>query len=247
MTEVRPIIYNDPLMPQERQTIGIIDQDPRRIRHVMIVLGENGYEPFPLTGKLQYTLDEIFSRKPAAIIIACGGDDMGTLSGIRKENPQLPILAMVSWKDSIRMAQVLDGGADDCFVFGEGTDNQREFVARVGAVIRRVSRSEKIPVFHNDELTIDHSQHLVTLSDQEVGLTRTEYGILFQLAQNVGRTVLQNDILSTVWGREYLGEAHLLRVNIARLRGKLGEDSEHPRFVVTKKEVGYGMPDYNQA
>ena len=97
-------------------------------------------------------------------------------------------------------------------------------------------------MLRNGDLVIDYGQHLVTLGGREVPLTPTEYRLLACLGQNLGRTLTQEDILLRVWGNGYQDEAHLLRVNIARLRGKLAEDAENPRYVLTKPGIGYTMP-----
>ena len=91
------------------------------------------------------------------------------------------------------------------------------------------------------ELTIDFSQHLVRLSGKEIALTPTEYRLLAYLAQNVGRIVTQELLLEHVWGPEYLGEGHMLQVNINRLRRKLEDDPSHPRYLLTKVGVGYSL------
>jgi two-component system KDP operon response regulator KdpE len=87
----------------------------------------------------------------------------------------------------------------------------------------------------------------VKIENREIPLTPTEYRLLACLGQNVGRTLTQEDILLRVWGNGYQDEAHLLRVNVARLRGKLGEDAESSRYVVTRPGVGYTMPKLGDA
>jgi DNA-binding response OmpR family regulator len=59
------------------------------------------------------------------------------------------------------------------------------------------------------------------------------------LAQNVGRVLTQDLLLEHVWGAEYLGESHMLQVNMNRLRRKLEADPAHPRYLLTKVGVGY--------
>jgi DNA-binding response OmpR family regulator len=82
----------------------------------------------------------------------------------------------------------------------------------------------------------------VRRAGQEVGLTPIEYRLVAYLAQNAGRVVTQDLLLEHVWGAEYLGESHMLQVNINRLRRKLEPDPAHPRYILTKVGVGYLMP-----
>jgi DNA-binding response OmpR family regulator len=88
-------------------------------------------------------------------------------------------------------------------------------------------------------LTIDFGQQQVELSKQKVVLTPTEYRLLAFLARHAGRIVLQDTLLEQVWGNEYVGEHHLLQVNINRLRHKLEADPTHPRYLLTEPGVGY--------
>lgn len=95
------------------------------------------------------------------------------------------------------------------------------------------------------ELSIDFSQHLVTRAGKEVTLTPTEYRIISYLAQNAGRVVTQDLLLEHVWGSEYVGESHMLQVNVNRLRRKLEADPAHPRYILTKVGIGYLLASQN--
>jgi len=70
-------------------------------------------------------------------------------------------------------------------------------------------------------------------------LTPTEYHILAYLAQNAGRVVTQDVLLEHVWGVEYVGESHVLQVNVNRLRHKLEPDPVHPCYILTRVGIGY--------
>jgi DNA-binding response OmpR family regulator len=89
------------------------------------------------------------------------------------------------------------------------------------------------------DMTIDYAQHLVIMADREVTLTPIEYRLLAYLAQNAGRIVTQELLLSHVWGAEYGGESHMLQVNINRLRRKIEADPASPRYIRTKVGIGY--------
>jgi len=95
------------------------------------------------------------------------------------------------------------------------------------------------------ELTVDYAQHQVRLGGREIPLTPIEYRLLAYLAQNAGRVLTQDLLLEQVWGPEYLGESHLLQVNINRLRRKLepGTSQTSPsRYILTKTGIGYLLP-----
>ncbi len=66
------------------------------------------------------------------------------------------------------------------------------------------------------------------------------------LAQNAGRVITQDLLLEHVWGSEYLGESHMLQVNINRLRRKIEDDHTHPHYLLTKVGVGYLLATHSK-
>jgi DNA-binding response OmpR family regulator len=92
-------------------------------------------------------------------------------------------------------------------------------------------------------LYIDYEQHLVKRDAEEIPLTPIEYRILSFLAQHVGRVVTQDILLEHVWGTEYIGESHMLQVNVNRLRRKIEPDISKPRYILTKVGVGYMLAE----
>ena len=138
----------------------------------------------------------------------------------------------------------LDLGADDYLSKPFQFD---ELMARVRALLRRgqITPRAHLDGFHStitiSELTVDYATQQVTKSGQPVLLTPTEFSLLAYLAQNVDRVVPQEQLLEEVWGTAYLGEGHLLQVNIHRLRNKLEADPAHPHYLLTKGGVGYSL------
>jgi DNA-binding response OmpR family regulator len=120
-----------------------------------------------------------------------------------------------------------------------------ELLARVRAVLRRaqlsaIDQAHALPTTTTiGGLTIDYAQHVVRVAGQEVTLTPIEYRILAYLAQHAGRVVTQDLLLEHVWGTEYVGESHMLQVNINRLRRKLEAEPTRPRYLLTKVGIGY--------
>jgi len=88
-------------------------------------------------------------------------------------------------------------------------------------------------------LHIDFASHKATLDGLDVDLTATEYKLLSYLARHAGQIVTADQVLAAVWDDCYIGEYDLLRVNMARLRRKLGEDPASPRYIFTKHGIGY--------
>ena len=119
----------------------------------------------------------------------------------------------------------------------------KELAARVRSVLRRTKMWDESPepAFQRGELVIDFTRHMVTLDNQNVNLTAIEYKLLSYLARNADRVVTPDQILEKVWGEDYLGETHLLQVNIGRLRKKLQDDARSPGYILTKLGIGYTM------
>jgi len=134
----------------------------------------------------------------------------------------------------------LDAGADD---YVTKPFSSKELAARVRAVLRRSKLWDERPepAFHLHDLLIDFARHKVTLGNQEVNLTATEYRLLSYLARNADRVVTPDQILEKVWGEDYLGETRLLQVNMVRLRRKLGDDAKNPKYIMTRSGIGYSM------
>ena len=161
-----------------------------------------------------------------------------------REFSAVPIIIVTAHGQDQDKVRGLDLGADDYLTKPFSVE---ELLARVRAVLRRSEFStmeykqglQATTVTGN--LMVDYSQHLVMLNGREIALTPIEYRIIAYMAQNVGRIVTQDLLLEQVWGQEYLGESHMLQVNINRLRHKLEADATQPRYILTKVGVGYSL------
>jgi two-component system KDP operon response regulator KdpE len=86
---------------------------------------------------------------------------------------------------------------------------------------------------------MDVARRFVTVDDEQVSLTPTEYEILRLLLQNAGRVLTHRQLLRQVWGTAYESEMHILRVNISNLRRKIEPDPSRPHYLLTEPGVGY--------
>lgn len=99
------------------------------------------------------------------------------------------------------------------------------------------------PYIRVKDLTIDLGACRVWLRMEEVKLTPREFDVLLYLAENAGRLVTSNELLDAVWGtKAVIGDA-ALRTVIMRLRRKLGDDPQHPRYIFTVWGRGYRFAD----
>jgi two-component system KDP operon response regulator KdpE len=152
-----------------------------------------------------------------------------------------PVLMLTAKDTEDDTVAGLEAGADDYLTKPFGAP---ELIARATALMRRANQyttEAKTPSFTTGDLTVDFSQHQALREGQAINLTPTEYRILAHLARNAGRVVTQDDLLTKVWGSAYRDEAHLLRVNVARLRQKVEPEPSSPTYVITRPGIGYGL------
>ncbi len=119
-----------------------------------------------------------------------------------------------------------------------------ELAARIRAALRKgqePSPGEPTVSFSAGDLSIDYARRQVTVAGEPVELTATEYAVLYQLAVHAPRVLTHGVVLQRVWGPDRVGEASLLRDVVMRLRSKLGDDAQVPRYIITEPRVGYRM------
>ncbi len=148
---------------------------------------------------------------------------------------RVPILMLTARTDESDKVLGLNIGADDYVTKPFG---MRELVARVNAALRRAEGSDiDRPVFDDGALRIDPSTFSVSCRGRGVRLTRKEFALLSELAQNQGRVLTRELLLDRVWGVNYYGDSRTLDVHIRRLRQKLGD----PSLIETVTGIGYRL------
>jgi DNA-binding response OmpR family regulator len=230
-------------MPVKKTRIVAADDDPQLLRLMMRNLEFEGYEVLPASDG-QQALVQIEAHVPDLVLLDVMMPKMDGFSVCQRvrEFSAVPIIIVTARGQEQDKVRGLDLGADDYLTKPFSVD---ELLARVRAVLRRTqfTAGEHAHALQTTttigDLTIDYAQHLVTRAGQEVPLTPIEYRILAYLAQNAGRVVTQDLLLEHVWGSEYLGESHMLQVNVNRLRRKVEADPTHPRYILTKLGIGY--------
>jgi DNA-binding response OmpR family regulator len=158
-----------------------------------------------------------------------------------REFSQVPIIMVTAMGDDKEKVEGLDIGADD---YVTKPFSASEMAARVRAMLRRIGPQDETTgaIFRYKDLVIDFTSQRVTVSGQELILTSTEYRLLSYICRNAGRVVTPDQLLDKVWGEEYVGAPHLLQVNIARLRKKLGDNAKNPTYILTRPGIGYIIP-----
>ena len=144
--------------------------------------------------------------------------------------------------------------ADKVAGFAVGADDYltkpfslRELTVRVKAILRRMERiggnAEPESSIELDGLTLDPSRRRVTVDGEEIGLTPLEFEILHALAREPGVVLSRDQLMDRVWGyRDYAG-GRVVDSHVARIRRKLREDGNDPRFIRTVHGVGYAFKE----
>jgi DNA-binding response OmpR family regulator len=199
------------------------------------------------------------------VLLAVDGDE--AIRTVEKELPDLVILdIMMPKKDGFEVCRTIrdwsmvpiimltarDSEDDKVKCFEFGADDYltkpfliRELLSRIKAVLRRCQQSENTlsqPRFRCGELEIDLNRKRIILNGQDLIFTTTEYHIIAYLTANAGRVITYGQIVEKIWGDESLyGDSHILQVNIARIRHKLGDNSSDPKYIKTMGNIGYMM------
>jgi DNA-binding response OmpR family regulator len=223
-------------------TILVVDDNRPLREFVGVTLRAAGYQ-VALLPDGEGVAEYVAQHGPRLVVMDI---NMPTISGLealrhlRERGSSVPVIMLTACDEDQDKLNAFEAGADDYLV---KPFNARELVARIAAVLRRVSPEPAEPtpeqVLHIGELRLRPREHTVLVGEKAVNLTRTEYALLLTLAQGAGRVFTPAELLSRVWGPEYRDQAEILRTNMYRLRQKLEADPKQPRHLRTRPGVGY--------
>ena len=170
-------------------------------------------------------------------IMLPGEDGISILKKLRA-NPKssgIPVIMCTAKGTEYDKVIGLDLGADDYLVKPFG---MMEMVSRIKALLRRVSPKTKTRVYEYDGLRLDKDDHTVTLNGERISLTLKEYEMLCLFMENPGRVYTREQLLSSVWETDYIGETRTVDVHVGTLRTKVGSFGKH---IETVRGVGYRL------
>jgi len=155
-----------------------------------------------------------------------------------RQHSSVPILMLTAREATVDKVRALDLGADDYLT---KPFDHLELLARLRALLRRAAQpsAEGEADFSVDGLTLDFATHEVRLEGEVVALTATEYRLLEELVRHAGTALPHQLLLERVWGPEYVNDIHYIKVFIRRLRQKLRDDADKPRYIQTVWGIGY--------
>lgn len=171
-------------------------------------------------------------------IMVPGGGGLDVCRRIRQSaklstTPVIFLTAMASEADRV---QGLELGADDYIT---KPFSPRELVARVRAVLRRFERPASPDVIRFGEVELDGGAMQMRLRGEVVTMTATEFRLLDYLARHPGRVFSRDQLLDAVWGDARFVTPRSVDVYVRRIREKMEEDAENPRFLKTMRGAGY--------
>jgi two-component system, OmpR family, KDP operon response regulator KdpE len=192
-------------------------------------------------GEGEAALDIVEREHPDIVLLDVGLpgiDGYEVLRQIRAFS-DVPVVMLTARDDAMNKVKGLELGADD---YVTKPFNHLELMARVKAVLRRLEMApptSRAPSFQSGDLEVDFARQEARLRGERLDLTPTEYKLLYHLVRNAGHVLEHGTLLAKVWGREYVDEVDYIRVYIRRLREKLGDASDAPRYIQTERGLGY--------
>ena len=230
---------------QDNLRILVVDDEKSIRSFLKTSLSAYGYGVFEAT-KGKDALTESVSVHPDAIILDLGLPDMDgreVIERIRKRT-KTPIIILSVRDDPLEKIAALDAGADDYLTkpFSVG-----ELLARLKAVMRRLLPLEKEEILRLGSLVVDITSRRVTVDDNDIDLSPTEYDMLKLLLLNSGKVLTHKQILREIWDKteDYEGTLHLLRVTMSNLRSKIEPNPDRPTYILTEPGVGYRLRSDN--
>ena len=186
-------------------------------------------------------LDSIEHERPDIVLLDVGLPDIDGFEVLRQIRAfsDVPVVMLTAHDDSMDKVKGLELGADD---YVTKPFNHLELMVRVKAVLRRLDMpapASRAPSFRSGDLEVDFARQEARLRGERVELTPTEYKLLYHLVRNAGHILQHGTLLAKVWGREYVDEVDYIRVYIRRLREKLGDNPDNPRYIRTERGLGY--------
>lgn len=186
-------------------------------------------------------LEDVEQELPDVVLLDVGLPDLDGFEVLRQIRAfsDVPVIMLTARDDTLDKVKGLELGADD---YVTKPFNHLELLARVRAVLRRHEMpgpTSRAPSFRAGDLEVDFARQQVRLGGTRLDLTPTEYKLLYHLVRNAGHVLPHATLLAKVWGREYVDELDYLRVYVRRLRHKLGDEPDAPRYIRTERGLGY--------
>lgn len=174
-----------------------------------------------------------------------GADGIEVCRRIRQRY-SFPIIMLTAKDSELDKVLGLEIGADD---YVTKPFSNRELLARIKANLRRTQKPPSEEVEKNTaalvigDLSIDANTFVVTKRGQTIDLTHREFELLLYLSKHVNQVLTREHLLQSVWGYDYFGDVRTVDVTVRRLREKIEDDPGAPKYIITRRGIGYTMRD----
>ncbi|PAB60172.1 response regulator YycF [Anaeromicrobium sediminis] len=219
----------------------LVVEDERAISDILVFnLKKEGYEVSTAYDGDE-ALQKVYKIEPDLILLDVMIPKVDGFKVCKKvrESFDTPILMLTAKEEEVDKVLGLELGADDYIT---KPFSMRELMARVKANMRRASipvETKKSNIIESDNLRIDLNKYEVTKRDKVIELTLREFDLLKYLATQANQVFTREQLLEEVWGFEYFGDIRTVDVTVRRLREKIEDNSSNPKYILTKRGVGY--------
>ena len=241
---------DQPPTPIPDRPILVVDDDAKIVRLVRTYLERDGFSVMTAADG-PAALDAIERHRPALVVLDLmlpELDGRAVIRAVRRDDEAAatPILIVSARGSTLDRIAGLEDGADD---YLPKPFSPAELVLRVKSILRRTAAPESAvatpetsarpPLLHAD-LVVDLDRHEVTRAGEPIPLTRVEFRLLQTILEADGRVLSRDQLLDAVYGQDQADVMdRTVDVHIGRLRDKLGDDADQPRYVATVRGVGY--------
>ncbi|HUT96501.1 MAG TPA: response regulator transcription factor [Dehalococcoidales bacterium] len=224
----------------KRFRILVVDDEERIVNFLATKLKASGYEVLT-AGDGVIGLEQLQAQEPNLIVLDLLMPRMNGLEMLKelRSFSSVPVIILTAKGADADRIKGLQLGADD---YLPKPFNPDELVARIEAIRRRIrpgQNDKDAELLRIGDVAIDFSKRQVLVGGESIYLTRTEWLLLSQLANNAGRLMLYEELLTRVWGPEYRDDIQILRTWLSRLRRKLQSDPRSPQLIRTVPKAGY--------
>lgn len=223
----------------------LIIEDEQHINEILsIQVGKEGYKTISAFDGVQ-GLEMALSENPDLILLDVmlpGMDGWEVCKKVREQS-NVPIIMLTAREDEVDKILGLELGADDYITKPYST---RELTARIKANLRRsafdvppAAKPEDVNTISSGDLTINVERYEVSKNGSVIDITLREFELLKFLAMQPDKIFSREKLLENVWGYEYYGDVRTVDVTVRRLREKIEDDPSMPKYIITKRGVGY--------
>ncbi|WP_134683613.1 response regulator YycF [Brevibacillus migulae] len=193
-------------------------------------------------------IELVKQEKPDLILldVMLPGKDGMEVCRIVRQTIDVPIIMLTAKDSEVDKVLGLELGADD---YVTKPYSARELIARVRAQLRRQkprNEAQNEHLLRVHELEIDLQSYTVLKQGEGLDLTHREFELLVYLTRHQGQVLTREHLLQAVWGFDYFGDARTVDVTVRRLREKIEDDPSDPKYIITRRGLGYALRNPGQ-